>query len=158
METMRERWICPNLDVQVFTPQEFVAVCDPEHMYTITPAPKPDGVDKVYMSSTDCGTGSFQGPVVPNGQPIDVSQDAYPQVMAMIKNSHLWALGAKNGNSFAIKTGYDYVSIATSSNSFGGHIDSSNVGTFRSTICDDNASQNALFVFAGEDAVTKNLS
>lgn len=24
---MREKWICPNLDVQVFTPQEYVAAC-----------------------------------------------------------------------------------------------------------------------------------
>lgn len=28
MSTMKERWICPNLDVQVFTPQEFVAACE----------------------------------------------------------------------------------------------------------------------------------
>ena len=34
METMRERWICPNLDVQVFTPQEFVAACEAEISYT----------------------------------------------------------------------------------------------------------------------------
>ena len=158
MEKRIEKWESLRLEAQIFLAQEFVAACDPEHMYTITPAPKPSGIDKVYMSSTDCGVGSYQGPVVPNGQPIDVSQDAYPQVMAMITNSHLWALGAKDGNHFSIATGYVYVSIATSSNSFGGHITSGNVGTFHATICGDNASQNALFVFAGEDAITKNLS
>lgn len=25
---MKEKWICPDLDVQVFTPQEFVAACE----------------------------------------------------------------------------------------------------------------------------------
>lgn len=25
---MKEKWICPNMDVQVFTPQEFVAACE----------------------------------------------------------------------------------------------------------------------------------
>ncbi len=24
---MKEKWICPNLDVQVFTPQEYIAAC-----------------------------------------------------------------------------------------------------------------------------------
>lgn len=28
MNTMKERWICPNMDVQVFTPQEYLAVCE----------------------------------------------------------------------------------------------------------------------------------
>ena len=35
MKTMRERWICPDMDVQVFTPQEFVAACEEESTYYI---------------------------------------------------------------------------------------------------------------------------
>lgn len=155
---MKEKWICPNMDVQVFTPQEFVAACDPEHMYTIEPAPMPEGVTHPYMSSTDCGEGSFQGPVDPSGQAITVSEDAIAQVMTMITNSHKWSLGAKQGNGFHRMTGYDYVSIATSSNSYGGHITGENIGTFHATICGDNASQNALFVFSGEDSIIKNMS
>ena len=27
MKTMREKWICPNMDVQVFTPQEYCKIC-----------------------------------------------------------------------------------------------------------------------------------
>lgn len=34
MNTMKEKWICPNMDVQVFTPQEFVAACEAEITYT----------------------------------------------------------------------------------------------------------------------------
>ncbi len=34
MKTMREKWICPNMDVQVFTPQEFVAGCEVIIEYT----------------------------------------------------------------------------------------------------------------------------
>ena len=37
MKTMRERWICPNMDVQVFTPQEFVAACESYKEIVITP-------------------------------------------------------------------------------------------------------------------------
>lgn len=28
MKTMRERWICPDMDLQVFKPQEFIAACE----------------------------------------------------------------------------------------------------------------------------------
>ena len=28
MKTMKDNWICPDVDVQQFAPQEFVAVCD----------------------------------------------------------------------------------------------------------------------------------
>lgn len=33
MNTMKERWICPNLDVQVFTPQEYCEICEDEVTY-----------------------------------------------------------------------------------------------------------------------------
>lgn len=35
MNTMKQRWICPNMDVQVFTPQEFVAACESYEQITI---------------------------------------------------------------------------------------------------------------------------
>ena len=33
MNTMKERWICPDMDVQVFTPQEYCEICEDEVTY-----------------------------------------------------------------------------------------------------------------------------
>lgn len=150
----------PIAVMEAFKPNFYCAGCDPDTMYTITPAPRPDGTGTkhLYMSSQECGTGSFQGPVVPSEQPITVSQDAIDQVMALVRESNMWSLGLKNGNSYEAYTGYVYVSIATNSNSYAGHITGDNVGTFHATYCDDNASQNALFIFSADGSIVKNQS
>lgn len=51
MKTMRERWICPNMDVQVFTPQEFVAACESYKEITIDTFHP--GCAKGYIKCTD---------------------------------------------------------------------------------------------------------
>lgn len=33
MNTMKERWICPNMDVQVFKPQEYCEICEDNIYY-----------------------------------------------------------------------------------------------------------------------------
>lgn len=51
---MREKWICPNMDVQVFKPQEFVAACEEDIYYEWTSIGGngtgviDDGLDKIY--------------------------------------------------------------------------------------------------------------
>ena len=155
---MRKTYNKPAMHVEVFTPQEYCVVCPEENMYVINPVSPPTGGhgDHLYMNGNGCGT--FQGPVVPNSQPITISKEAYPTIAAMLKDSKLWQLGFKNGNHFDAQTGYDYYSIATSSNSYGGHIDASNVGTFHATYCEDNASQNALIILDASGSIIKNRS
>ncbi len=52
---MKERWICPNMDVQVFTPQEFVAVCEAEidKEYIVDPKGLVEGVHVKYDKGQD---------------------------------------------------------------------------------------------------------
>ena len=55
MKTMRERWICPDMDVQVFTPQEFVAACEIEiyKEYTVDPNGLTRGIHVKYDKGQD---------------------------------------------------------------------------------------------------------
>jgi len=147
----------PLMMAERFEPQNFVAACDPETMYTIKPADT-SGITGTHMYIEGQNCNDFQGPVTPNQQEITVSQDAMPTVMGLISNSQLWSIGNKQGNSYNAVTGYVFNSIATSSNSFGGAITAANVGTFHATYCDDTASQNAIFVFNGATDIIKNVS
>lgn len=154
---MKRTYSKPIMAVEVFEPQQFIAACNPETMYTIKPADT-SGITSshMYMEGQDCQ--EAQGPVTPNQQAITVSADAMPRVMDLIRGGQLWSIGNKNGNTYSAVTGYVFNSIATSSNSFGGHITGDNVNTFHATYCGDNASQNAIFVFNGGADIVKNLS
>ncbi|MBP3829092.1 MAG: hypothetical protein ILA06_02140 [Bacteroidaceae bacterium] len=154
---MKKNYSKPFMAVEVFEPQQFIAACDPETMYTIKPADT-SGITSshMYMEGSTCQ--EAQGPVTPNQQAITVSADAMPRVMELIRGGQLWSIGNKEGNRYSPVTDFIYNSIATSSNSFGGHITGDNVNTFHATICGDNASQNAIFVFNGGADIVKNLS
>lgn len=154
---MKKNYSKPFMAVEVFEPQQFIAACDPETMYTIKPADT-SGITSshMYMEGQTCQ--EAQGPVTPNQQAITVSADAMPRVMELIRGGQLWSIGNKNGHNYEPVTRFIYNSIATSSNSFGGHITGDNVNTFHATICGDNASQNAIFVFDGGADIVKNLS
>ncbi len=55
MNTMREKWICPNMDVQVFKPQEFVAACEIiiNKEYVVDPKGLVEGVHVKYDKAQD---------------------------------------------------------------------------------------------------------
>lgn len=148
----------PVMAVETFTPNHFVAACNPDTMYTITPADT-SGItgSHMYIEGETCQ--KAQGPVTPNQVAITVSADAMPTIMNLIKeDGQLWSIGNKKGNNYEAVTGYVFNSIATSSNSFGGHITSNNVNTFHATYCNDTASQNAIFVFSADGGIVKNQS
>lgn len=154
---MKKDYSKPFLSVDIFTPEEFVAACNPDTMYTINPVSYSPGEHKqTYMRGANCN--DCLGPVVPNHEPINISKDAYPKIMAILNKSQKWSLGKKSGNHYEDGTGYIYYSIATSSNSYGGNITSANVETFHATLCDDNASSNALIVLNAEGGITINRS
>lgn len=147
--------------VEIFEPQQFIAACDPEHMYTINPADTSGIPDThMYILGELCG-GHQQGPVEPNQTAITVSADAMPTVMELIHGpgAQLWEIGYnESGHQYHAVSGYQYNVIATSSNSFGGHITGANVGTFHAYTCTSHDSQNAIFVFNAADDIHKNMS
>lgn len=153
---MKKDYCKPVMRFEVFTAQEFCKVCPEESMYTINPVSAPAGGKQLYMNGQRCN--EFQGPVVPNQQAINISKDAYRTIKALLDDSQLWQLGFIKGNSFDAKTEYAYYSIATSSNSYGGTITSSNVSSFHATYCGDNASRNALIILDASGGITKNRS
>ena len=157
---MKRTYSKPLMAIEVFEPHQFIAACDPEHMYTITPADT-SGIPDTHMYILGERCTEQQGPVEPNQTAITVSADAMPTVMELIHgaNAMLWEIGYnEHGHQYHAVSGYQYNVIATSSNSFGGHITGANVGTFHAYTCTSHDSQNAIFVFNAADDIHKNMS